>query len=190
MKPFQMNNAVNLLWELLPQFIGEGDTVVDATVGNGRDTEGLCRLVGQTGTVIGFDIQEEALQRAQTFLQDAVPDHSVRLIRRCHSELADHVAGPVSLVLFNLGYLPGGDKAVTTRAETTLEAMAEGLDLLKPGGKLAAVLYSGHPEGNAEAEVVKAWANGLDQKHYTTVLMQFANQVNHPPQLLLIERRA
>jgi len=189
MKPFKMNNAVSLLWELIPGFISEGDTVVDATVGNGKDTEALCRLVGERGSVIGFDIQAEALNRASELLREAVPGHAVTLIQRCHSELKDHVKTPVSLVLFNLGYLPGGDKTVTTRSETTLEAMEEALELLQPGGKLAAVLYPGHPEGNMEAEVVRAWSSGLDQRAYTTLLTSFANQINHPPQLLLIEKR-
>lgn len=189
MKLFRMNNAVELLWEMIPEILGEGDVAVDATVGNGRDTVALCRLVGATGRVYGFDIQEEALERARMLLEETLPGAPCTLIRCCHAQMAETVSEPLDLVLFNLGYLPGGDKAVTTLAETTLEAMVASLRLLKPGGKLAAVLYPGHEAGAREAEVVKAWAASLDQKQYAAVSMNFINQINHPPQLLLIEKR-
>ena len=44
--------------EELRRFIRQGDLCIDATVGNGGDTEYLC---GLTDRVIGFEIQEEAL---------------------------------------------------------------------------------------------------------------------------------
>lgn len=189
MKPFPMNNAVEILWQLVPGFLLPGDTAVDATVGNGRDTEALCRIVGPAGQVYGFDIQTEALERARSLLEEAVPETPCILIQECHSSLKNHVTQPVDLVLFNLGYLPGGDKRITTTADTTLEAMTVALDLLKPGGKLAAVLYPGHEAGAAEAKAVIQWSSGLNQKTFSSLLLSYTNQINNPPQLLLIEKK-
>ena len=189
MIPFTMNNAVEILWGLIPQFLSNGDTAIDATVGNGRDTEALAKIVGPTGRIYGFDIQTEALERAQRLLSEKVPDARCTLIHASHSAIKEHVTHSVQLVLFNLGYLPGGNKAITTQPDTTLEAMTVSLELLKAGGKLAAVLYPGHEAGAKEAETVIRWSEQLDQKQFSCVLMHFTNQINHPPQLLLIEKR-
>lgn len=48
--------------ELLKMAAGEGDIVVDATMGNGHDTQFLAELVGENGHVYAFDIQESASQ--------------------------------------------------------------------------------------------------------------------------------
>ena len=42
--------------------LGEGDTAVDFTMGNGYDTEFLSRTVGETGHVYAFDIQKQAVE--------------------------------------------------------------------------------------------------------------------------------
>ncbi len=143
MIPFPMNNAVEILWQLVPRFVTAGDICVDATVGNGKDTAALCRIVGSNGHVYGFDIQNEALEQASLLLNGSVPETSFTLIHASHALMSRHVTQPVDLVLFNLGYLPGGDKSITTKSESTLKAMASSLELLKCGGKLAAVLYPG-----------------------------------------------
>lgn len=189
MIPFPMNNAVEILWQLVPRFLTAGDTCVDATVGNGKDTAALCRIVGCNGHVFGFDIQNEALEQAGLLLKDIVPETSFTLIHASHARMNRHVTQPVDLVLFNLGYLPGGDKRITTESESTLEAMAASLELLKCGGKLAAVLYPGHGSGAVEAQDVKDWASTLSQKEFSVVVLVFTNQVNNPPQLLVIEKR-
>lgn len=189
MKPFPMNNAVEILWQLVPGFLLPGDSAVDATVGNGKDTEALCRIVGPGGQVYGFDIQSEALERARSLLEEAVPETPCLLIHESHSSLKTHITHPVDLVLFNLGYLPGGDKQITTKADSTLEAMTAALELLKTGGKLAAVLYPGHEAGMAEAKAVIQWSSGLNQRLFSSLLLTYTNQINNPPQLLLIEKR-
>lgn len=51
------------------------------------------------------------------------------------------------LVAFNLGYLPGGEKQVITRSETTLLALEAAKRILAPGGLISIVVYLGHPGG-------------------------------------------
>ena len=54
-------------WERLLQI---GDTVIDATCGNGRDTLELAKLVlaKDAGKVIAYDIQKAALEKSRIFL--------------------------------------------------------------------------------------------------------------------------
>lgn len=54
---------------LLNEIIKEGDRVVDATVGNGKDTLFLAKKVGPCGRVYGFDIQEKALSKTKALLK-------------------------------------------------------------------------------------------------------------------------
>lgn len=47
------------------QQVQEGDFCIDATMGNGNDTLLLSQLCGESGKVLAFDIQEQALTATQ-----------------------------------------------------------------------------------------------------------------------------
>ncbi len=143
--------------------LSAGETAIDATVGNGHDTLFLAECVGPGGMVIGFDVQEAALEATRRRLCGAgIEAERVRLVRGGHEEMGREVCRPVAAVMFNLGYLPGGDHAVTTRAGTTVRALEQALGVLRPKGILSAVCYRGHPGGAAEAAAVCEWAAGLE----------------------------
>ncbi len=138
-----------------------GDTAVDATAGNGHDTLFLARQVGTEGRVYAFDSQAIALETtrqrlitSEAFLQCQLQqlDHAVGLAR-----LLRDIRRAVAAVVFNLGYLPGADKALTTSTETTLPALDAAALLLRPGGLLCVTAYRGHPGGLEEAAAVEAW---------------------------------
>jgi predicted methyltransferase len=139
-----------------------GDTAVDATAGNGRDTRFLAELVTRAGRVFGFDVQPEALARAAGAVRGL---GQVTLLARDHAELADalppEARGRVRAVMFNLGYLPGGDKAVTTRPDSTARALAAAAEVLAPGGVLTVLAYPAHPGGAEEAAAVADLLAGL-----------------------------
>jgi SAM-dependent methyltransferase len=147
---------------LLAAVLVPGDLAVDATVGNGHDTLFLARRVAPGGRVIGCDIQPTALDAAGRRLTAAGLQGAVRLHRAGHERLLELVPaeehGRVAAVTFNLGYLPGGDKRLTTRAATTRAALDAAARLLRPGGLLSVLAYVGHPGGAAELAVVRAWA--------------------------------
>lgn len=138
-----------------------GDLAVDATVGNGHDTLTLARATMPGGRVIGLDIQADALSAAQGHLEAAALTASVTLLQQGHEQLREAVpadwARRISAVVFNLGYLPGSDKQVTTRSATTLLALDQAETLLRPGGLLSVVAYRGHPGGLVEANAVAQW---------------------------------
>ena len=144
---------------LTARALAPGDLAVDATCGNGHDTLHLARHVGAGGTVVAIDIQAAALDETRRRLEsEGMDDGRVRLVRDCHSAMGGHVsAGAAAVVVFNLGYLPGGDHAVTTRAETTPAALDAAAVALRPGGLLAVTCYPGHAEGAREADAVAAW---------------------------------
>jgi len=179
---------------LVRERVRPGDVVVDATMGNGHDTLLLAGLVGDGGHVYAFDVQEAAVMSTRARLAAAaVPDSRCTLLLRDHAELADalpaDVSGRVAAVLFNLGYLPGGDHAVVTTPASTVRALDAGLASLRVGGVLCAVVYPGHAGGTEEAAAVEAWAAGLDQSQYQAMTYRFVNQRNAPPYVVAAERR-
>lgn len=143
-----------------------GARAVDATMGNGHDTLMLARCIAPTGQVAAFDIQRQALQQTAVRLRAAGLAQRVDLMRLGHEHmieaLPDDWPGTVAAVMFNLGYLPGGDKTRITRAETTVPAMRQSLALLAPGGILSVMLYRGHRGADAETTAVADWIARLD----------------------------
>jgi predicted methyltransferase len=143
---------------LLREAIHPGDLVIDATAGNGHDTLFLAECVGPHGSVLAFDIQENAIRATRERLHESGLDSRVRLHHTSHSDMAAYAAqGSVSAVMFNLGYLPGNDHQLTTAATSTLSALYAATCLLKPGGTLSIVCYPGHAEGATEAVEVETW---------------------------------
>ncbi len=148
----------------------KGEWVVDATCGNGHDTTMLAQLVGKTGAVYGFDVQQQALTNTESQLEGQQLSQRVTLFHSSHQRMRHHLPvethGNIALAMFNLGYLPGGDKQLTTVAESTIEALEQALSLLKPQGALSIVVYPGHPAGAVEAQRVQQWSQQLMSEGY------------------------
>ena len=189
---FLATAALTFSQKLLAQTVRPGDVAVDATVGNGHDAAFLARLVGPGGVVHGFDIQPEALDAAGALLRGAGWAGVVRLHAAGHEHRAEvlppgHV-GRVAAVLFNLGYRPGGDETVTTRAETTLAALTASTLVLAPGGVLSVVCYTGHPGGEEEADAVAHWCRGLDFASWRAARYELVNKPGHPIIVYCVEK--
>ena len=149
--------------QVVSEVVEPGECVIDATAGNGHDTLFLAKLVGAQGQVLAFDVQESAIESTQRRLAAAgINDERVSLIRASHASLQDHCTGPVAAVMFNLGYLPGSDRQLTTTSEVTLQAIAAAWSALREGGILSVVCYRGHKGGAEEAKAVTAFANALE----------------------------
>jgi len=144
--------------DLIAAHVQPGDTVVDATLGNGHDTLFLARCVGEHGKVIGFDVQESALRSTRKNLSEhGIRDTCLDLHLMSHHRMGEVINSGVSAVIFNLGYLPGGDKKRITTTETTLQALDAARACLTPGGLLTVMCYPGHPGGDHEAGAVRKW---------------------------------
>lgn len=141
----------------------EGDLAIDATAGNGHDTVFLAKLVGEAGNVVAFDVQEQAITSTRERLAAESLLDRVKLVHGSHGSIPEHAAASsVSAVMFNLGYLPGGDHAVITRTGDTLRALEGALGVLKLGGILTIVCYPGHEGGDEESAAVLAWGKKHD----------------------------
>lgn len=181
---------LDLAHQYWSRLIHSGDQVVDATCGNGHDTLFLLQCVGQRGRVWAIDIQDQALQETQLRASSSKLEGHLFLHKGCHSTFPDALS-PHScrLVVYNLGYLPGTDKALKTQVETTLKSLTSALPLLCLGGALSITCYSGHSGGKEEEEEVLRWASSLNEKEWSVCLHRFI-QRSHAPCLLLIQRRS
>ncbi|ACB83752.1 class I SAM-dependent methyltransferase [Natranaerobius thermophilus] len=180
------NKPTEIDKQLLDGVISQGDRVVDATCGNGHDTEYLANRVGDQGLVYAFDIQKQALETTWKRLQQEGLHERVRLLNKGHEKLIEDVEGPVSCVMFNLGYLPGSDKKVVTEPQNTIRAIEGALSLLKAGGLLTIVLYPGHETGMIESQVVQDYLMRLDQTKFHTKKIISLNFKNNPPYLMAV----
>lgn len=173
----------------LEKIINKGDVVIDATMGNGYDTVYLGGLVGETGKVYAFDIQEEAIVSTRKKVERDCMADRVELILDGHENLDKYIKEEVSCVVFNLGYLPRAKHIVITKPDTTLEAIKKSLSLLKPNGIISIAAYIGHEGGLEEKNYICDYLNNLDQNQFNVLHMQFTNQINNPPQLILVEKK-
>lgn len=188
-----MSNLITRTTELAMSitlaYIRPGDTVVDATCGTGQDTAVLAKAVGTEGKVFAFDIQKKALLMTEARLR-AHGYTNVHLMMKSFASMGEHIPeNSAAAVVFNLGYLPGGDHSITTTADTTLEGLGCALRAIRPGGIVTVVLYDGHEEGRTEKEKVLEWAEALDSKRCHAAFVSLLNQKNHPPEILWITKK-
>ncbi len=168
--------------------VREGDRVIDATAGNGIDTLFLAGIVGKSGHVYAFDIQSEALAATEKKLTENRLKGRVTLINDGHEKLDLYVRDQIAAVIYNLGYLPGGNKDKTTKHETTISSLGIALRLLKNEGLAVLVLYPGHGEGKTEKSQLIKYCDQLSPREYNVLHLRLINQPNEPPELLVIQR--
>lgn len=174
---------------LMQSHLNEGDTAVDATAGTGEDTCMMAESVGKKGKVIAFDIQKQALELTEEKLKARGLREQVILLNAGHETMrnqeavltADNIRG----IMFNLGYLPGGNETVCTQSATSLEAIRSGLDLLAKGGLMTICIYP-HPAGYAEGMDIESYLSTVDSRFYVHKIKTLNR--NNPPWLLAIEK--
>ena len=178
-------NTLSMAHRFLEQTVKPGSFCIDATAGKGRDTALLCRLAGETGRVLAFDIQQEAVDQTKALL--AAEGLTAEVVLDSHVHMEHYAeAGTVDCVVFNFGRLPGGDPAVFTRAESSVAALNAALRVLKPGGAVAIALYYGGANGYGERDAVLAWLETLDDRRFSVLRCDWANRRNDPPMPIFI----
>lgn len=173
---------------LLASCIETGDVAVDATAGNGHDTLFLAQLVGTTGHVYAFDIQQEAINATTKRLEENEVASRATVILDGHESISSYVTREVSGAIFNLGYLPGANHEVITTGNTTIQAIEQLLQLLKVGGLIVLVVYHGHEGGKEERDEVLKYVSSLPQKYVHVLRYEFINQQNNPPFIIALEK--
>ncbi len=163
-----------------------GDTVVDATCGNGHDTLFLAELVGKTGKVIGFDIQPIAIDSTHKQLKTKGYENWVSLYQESHANIDAHVQEPIKVCMFNLGYLPNSDRDIITESESTISAMRHVMELVMPGGLISIVAYKSHPGGLSEFQALQAFLNSLEEKQFKVSQYEMVNSKALSPSAFFI----
>jgi hypothetical protein len=137
------------------------DFAIDATCGNGHDTLYLSTLLSE-GLVYSIDIQKIALEKTQSLLGQA---KNVKLFHQSHADPLP-LPKPPRLIVSNLGYLPGGDKSLTTMTTTTLQSLRLSLSILAPDGAISITCYPCHDEGAEEEIALLAFLKDLNYNYH------------------------
>lgn len=174
--------------QFIASHVREGGTVVDFTMGNGHDTLWLAQQVGETGKVYAFDIQPKALESSEKLLRESGCPQNYTLILDSHANVEQYVKEPICAGMFNLGYLPGSDKSVTTLRESTMKAVEGALRLLEDDGGLLIAVYPGHEEGSLEGKMLDEFFATLDRKKICVSKLMIVNSPTSPF-FFLVEKR-
>lgn len=185
---YEVKSARYLAREAIQRTVLPGDSVIDATMGNGHDTLMLCEAVGPGGRVYAFDIQLQAVDETEKRLREHGMADRATLIHAGHERMAEYVKEPVKAVMFNLGWLPGGNHSVTTKWETTRQAVESALTLLSPSGVVVICAYPGHEEGAREERELTAFLSGLSNRQYNVLHQRFLNATSGAPECYVIQR--
>ena len=148
-------SILNKVRQICENNLKENDLVVDMTIGNGNDTLFLCNLVNK-GFVFGFDIQDMAITNTNNLLiKNNISNY--KLFNENHkniNKVLKEYKGKISLILFNLGYLPNANKNITTNHISTVNALKNSFEMLNNKGIILIVLYP-HEEGKKEEISIK-----------------------------------
>lgn len=171
-------------------YFGQDDLqFVDATCGNGFDTLFLCNMAGSTGHVKAFDIQEQAIKRTRTLLEDNIKFNNYEIIKDSHELISKYLTSNIDAAVFNLGYLPFSDKTITTKGDTTLNAVKNLLPYLKDNGRIYVTTYISHDIGH-EIKEIHSYLSTLDKSKYNVLHVSVENKENSPPELFIVEKNA
>ncbi|MDO9269258.1 MAG: class I SAM-dependent methyltransferase [Methylobacter sp.] len=185
-------SLVNAAHDLIRDVLRPGDIAIDATVGNGHDTVFLAGQVGPSGHVYGFDIQQAAIDSTlEKFRQNQLSD-CLTLIHASHADMGEkipaHHHGKIRAIMFNLGYLPGGDKSVITQTDSTLTALTVAARILSVNGMITLLAYPGHQGGDLETGQVKNWCDQLDTQQFEVSTIYSTEHKDSAPRLFVIRK--
>ena len=195
--------TTSLVMYIVKNYISRGDLVVDCTMGNGHDTLSLACAVGITesgadsaGIVLSFDVQDSALKNTEKLLAENginnIEKSGIFLIKDSHENIDKYLKTwntKPSAIVFNLGFMPGGDKTILTEKHSTVKAVKKAIELIKDDGIVSVTTYSGHPEGAEENIALLETLRTLPPKRYHVVYMDMLNQRKTAPRVFFITRK-
>lgn len=182
-------SALEISKAVIARRVKEGDLCIDATAGRGNDTAFLAELSGETGRVIAFDIQQQAVDSTRLLLREKGLENRVRVHLESHENMDRYAeAGTVSCITFNFGWLPGGDHTVHTETPSSIAAVKKALALLRPGGLISMILYYGRDTGFEEKNALLEFVKTVDSGEFTVITAEFSNRPNCPPIPIFILR--
>lgn len=187
MDPRKHFSALNIIHRLIKEKVQPGDICIDATAGRGNDTLLLAQLVGESGHVTAFDIQQDAVDSTKALLAANGMTERTDVLLKSHSEMGEMFEeNTVSCITFNFGWLPKGDHNIFTSKSTSIPAIEQGLKLLKSGGIMTLIIYYGRETGFEERDALLEYLPTIDSSRFTVIEMPFVNRPNCPPIPIII----
>lgn len=183
-----VRNTMEIASDYIHKYVKVGDICLDATLGNGNDISMIAKLVGNKGMVYGFDIQDIAIENTNTLLMSENLINRVKIINDSHENIDKYIDSKLDFIIYNLGYLPKGDKNIITNSETTIKSIRKSLNLMGSRSIMIITTYIGHPGGKEEDYAVSELLSSLNQKSYNILKNEFINQINKPPKLYIVEK--
>ena len=179
-----VNDIAHMYFEkILP---GGAGIIVDGTCGNGNDTLFLAKLAPEA-KIYAFDIQDKAIENTKALLGEN-NIQNVTLICDSHAKMGEYVTEKIDLAVFNLGYLPGADKSLTTKAESTLSAIKYAVENLSDGGYISICAYLGHEGAADEYEALRSYLETLKNREFNVALTSHINRRETSPVYILVEK--
>lgn len=175
-----MLDLLELQKEFILKHLKKGDAAADFTMGNGHDTVFLSKAVGDSGMLWAFDIQKQALESTLRNLSEVGCPENYKLILDSHHNAKKYIDRPIKAGMFNLGWLPGGDKSITTMRETTLPAIESAIELLEHDGIITVAVYPGHAEGDAEGKLICDYFETLPRQRLCVTQIRILNSPTSP----------
>ncbi len=175
-----MLDLLELQKEFILKHLKEGDAAADFTMGNGYDTVFLSRTVGESGRLWAFDIQKQAIESTEARLRESGCPENYKLVLDSHHNAKNYIDCKIKAGMFNLGWLPGGDKSITTLRETTIPAIESAISMLDRDGVLTVAVYPGHAEGDAEGRLVEEYLSSLPRWNVCATQIRILNSPTSP----------
>ena len=180
-----VSDISDLSHSIIENHLEKKNVVIDATMGNGYDTVYLGNLVGDSGKVYAFDVQEEACLNYKLKNRK-----NVSVVNDSHHKFDEYVIeDKVNCIMYNLGFLPGSNKEITTLAKTTMKSIEEGLEFLDSNGIMTIAVYRGHAEGKNEEHFIMEYVRNLPKNIYGVMLHEYLNRAKSAPLLIVIEKK-
>ena len=170
-----LTNMLSFAKRLLDISIKENGVYADFTMGKGGDILYIKKAC-PSAKIYAFDIQAQAVEITRKRLEsENCMDENIILINDSHANFKKYIKEELDGAIFNLGYLPGSDKSVTTRTDSTFACLNGALEILKTGGVIVVSVYPGHEEGTREGEKILEFAGNLDRKEFDCLYHRLIN---------------
>lgn len=179
-----INNPVKLSHYLIENRVENNIRACDMTAGNGKDSKFI--LDNKNPKILyAFDIQKLSQERCEKLIGQR---ENFKFILDDHKNIEKYIEEKIDLFIYNLGFLPKGDKSITTNYKSVIQSLKSCLDLLNENGIILITFYPGHDEGKNEEKYVGEFLKNLDQKTFQVIKYNFYNQINNPPFLISIRK--
>lgn len=183
-----LDNTNHFIDYVLNTLLKDKKVLVDMTAGNGHDSLRILKMQPNYEKIYIYDIQEKAIENTKKLLNSYGYKNCIYL-NKSHDDLS-FIKEKIDFAIYNLGYMPGANKELVTKSESTIKSISSLLGKLNSGAVVIVTAYPGHEEGFIECERVDNYLRKLDQKEYNVLKLEFTNQKNKPCKTYILEKRS